>query len=143
MTACRLAGAHGGDRWVPQLLGVRSNRWGDRVTVRLLPGQHPDDWATAAPRLAYSFNLREARAYTGGRPDRMVLHFVRRDPLVSTVGPLPVPVVPDLPYGRTRSSGRTRAGSPATTATTPPNDRSPPSPRSSRSPSGCRRATSR
>jgi S-DNA-T family DNA segregation ATPase FtsK/SpoIIIE len=96
MTACGLVGLHGGQRWVPSLLGVRSNRWGDRVTVRLLPGQHPDDWATAAPRLAYSFRLREARAYTADRPDRMVLHFARRDPLVGTIGPLPVPAVPDL-----------------------------------------------
>lgn len=96
MTACGLASAHGGDRWVPRLLAVRSNRWGDRVTVRLLPGQHPDDWATAAPRLAYTFHLREARAYTADRPDRVVLHFVRRDPLTGTVGPLPVPAVPEV-----------------------------------------------
>ncbi|GIF15272.1 hypothetical protein Ate01nite_53040 [Actinoplanes teichomyceticus] len=96
MTACGLASVHAGERWVPSLLGVRSDRWGDRVTVRLLPGQHPDDWAAAAPRLAYSFRLREARAYTAGRPDRVVLHFVRRDPLENTVGPLPVPALPDL-----------------------------------------------
>ncbi|PRY19977.1 FtsK/SpoIIIE domain-containing protein [Pseudosporangium ferrugineum] len=96
MTACGLVGVHGGGRWVPRLLTVRSNKWGDRVTVRLLPGQHPDDWATAAPRLAYTFCLREARAFTTDRPDRMVLHFVRRDPLAALVGPLPVPEVPDF-----------------------------------------------
>jgi S-DNA-T family DNA segregation ATPase FtsK/SpoIIIE len=96
MTACGLVGVHGGNRWVPRLLGVRSNRWGDRVTVRLLPGQHPDDWAKAAPRLAYTFQLREARAYTTNRPDRVVLHFARRDPLTGTVQPLPVPASPDL-----------------------------------------------
>ncbi|WIM97641.1 hypothetical protein ACTOB_001183 [Actinoplanes oblitus] len=96
MTACGLAAMHGGQRWVPRLLGVRSDQWGDRVTVRLLPGQHPDDWAKAAPRLAYSFHLREARAFTSDRPDRVVLYFARRDPLAAVVGPLPVPAAPDL-----------------------------------------------
>ncbi len=96
MTACGLVGVHGGARWIPRLLGVRSNRWGDLVTIRLLPGQHPDDWAKAAPRLAYSFTLTEARAHTTDRPDRMVLHFVRRDPLIGTVQPFPVPASPDL-----------------------------------------------
>ncbi|BCY06164.1 FtsK/SpoIIIE domain-containing protein [Actinoplanes sp. L3-i22] len=96
MTACGLASMHGGQRWVPRLLGVRSDQWGDRVTVRLLPGQHPDDWSKAAPRLAYSFRLREARAFTTDRPDRVVLYFARRDPLAAVVDPLPVPATLDL-----------------------------------------------
>ncbi len=96
MTACGLASMHNGQRWVPRLLGVRSDQWGDRVTVRLLPGQHPDDWAKAAPRLAYSFRLREARAFASDRPDRVVLYFARRDPLAAVVDPLPVPTQLDL-----------------------------------------------
>ncbi|GAB2923091.1 FtsK/SpoIIIE domain-containing protein [Micromonospora polyrhachis] len=103
MATCGLATAFAGDRYVPQLLAVRCDRFGDRVTVRMLPGQIPDDWGQAAERLAYAFRLREGRAKSTGRPDRVVLHFVRRDPLASTVKPLPVPVVPDLdglPLGR-------------------------------------------
>ncbi|GIF09813.1 FtsK/SpoIIIE domain-containing protein [Actinoplanes siamensis] len=96
MTACGLASPHDGQRWVPRLLGVRSDQWGGRVTVRLLPGQHPDDWAKAAPRLAYSLRLREARTFTSDRPDRVVLYFARRDPLAAVVGPLPAPAQLDL-----------------------------------------------
>jgi S-DNA-T family DNA segregation ATPase FtsK/SpoIIIE len=96
MTTCGLATAFAGDRYVPQLLAVRCDRFGDRATVRMLPGQIPDDWGQAAERLAYAFRLRDGRAASMGRPDRVVLHFNRRDPLAGTVAPLPVPEVPDL-----------------------------------------------
>ena len=108
MATCGLATAFAGDRYVPQLLSVRCDRFGDRVTVRMLPGQIPDDWGQAAERLAYAFRLREGRAQSTSRPDRVVLHFVRRDPLASMVKPLPVPVVPDLdglPLGRREDGG--------------------------------------
>ncbi|MEV4756007.1 FtsK/SpoIIIE domain-containing protein [Micromonospora sp. NPDC049559] len=102
MATCGLATAFAGDRYVPQLLAVRSDRYGDRVTVRLLPGQIPADWGRAAERLAYAFRLREGRARATARADRVELRFLRRDPLAGTVAPLPVPVVPDfdaLPLG--------------------------------------------
>ncbi|MGX7676792.1 FtsK/SpoIIIE domain-containing protein [Plantactinospora sp. DSM 117369] len=96
MATCGLATAFAGDRYVPQLLKVRCDRYVDEVTVRMLPGQLPDDWAGAAQRLAYAFRLRDGQARTTGRPDRVVLRFLRRDPLAATVAPLPVPDVPDL-----------------------------------------------
>ncbi|MFI6758817.1 FtsK/SpoIIIE domain-containing protein [Micromonospora sp. NPDC050417] len=96
MATCGLATAFAGDRYVPLLLSVRCDRYGDRVTVRMLPGQIPDDWGRAAERLAYAFRLREGRALSTSRPDRVVLHFRRRDPLAGTVAPLPVPQVPDF-----------------------------------------------
>ncbi|MEE3919321.1 hypothetical protein V2I01_16225 [Micromonospora sp. BRA006-A] len=58
MATCGLATAFAGERYVPQLLKVRSDRFGDELTVRLLPGQIPDDWGQAAERLAYAFRLR-------------------------------------------------------------------------------------
>ncbi|WP_422773654.1 FtsK/SpoIIIE domain-containing protein [Plantactinospora sp. WMMC1484] len=99
---CGLATAFAGDRYVPQLLKVRCDRYVDEVTVRMLPGQLPDDWARTAQRLAYAFRLRDGQARTAKRPDRVVLRFLRRDPLAATVAPLPVPDVPDftaLPLG--------------------------------------------
>jgi S-DNA-T family DNA segregation ATPase FtsK/SpoIIIE len=96
MATCGLATSFAGDRYVPQLLAVRCDRYGDRLTVRMLPGQIPDDWACAAERIAYAFRLRDGRAHTAGRPDRVELRFLRRDPLAGTVAPLPVPQVPDF-----------------------------------------------
>jgi S-DNA-T family DNA segregation ATPase FtsK/SpoIIIE len=102
MATCGLAIAFDGDRYIPRLQHVRCDRWGDEVTVRLLPGQIPDDWAAAAHRLAYTFRVRDGRARSTDQPDRVVLRFLRKDPLASVVGPLPVPAAPDftaLPLG--------------------------------------------
>jgi S-DNA-T family DNA segregation ATPase FtsK/SpoIIIE len=102
MATCGLATVFDGDRYIPRLGRVRSGRYGDEVTVRLLPGQMPDDWATAAPRLAYTFRLRDGRAYATSKPDRVTLRFLRRDPLAGLVQPLPIAAVPDfngLPLG--------------------------------------------
>ncbi|MFC6022668.1 FtsK/SpoIIIE domain-containing protein [Plantactinospora solaniradicis] len=96
MATCGLATAFAGDRYVPHLVKVRCDRYVDEVTVRMLPGQLPDDWARAAQRLAYAFRLRDGQARTTDRPDRVVLRFLRRDPLAATVAPLPVPDVPDF-----------------------------------------------
>ncbi|WFE59649.1 FtsK/SpoIIIE domain-containing protein [Micromonospora sp. WMMD712] len=96
MATCGLATAFAGDRYVPQLLRVRCDRYGDELTVRLLPGQIPDDWGQAAERLAYAFRLRTGQARSTDRPDRVVLRLVRRDPLAEVVGPLPVAEVPDF-----------------------------------------------
>ncbi|MEV0327450.1 FtsK/SpoIIIE domain-containing protein [Micromonospora echinospora] len=96
MATCGLATVFGGDRYVPRLLRVRCDRYGDELTVRMLPGQIPDDWAQAAERLAYAFRLRDGHARSTSRPDRLVIRFLRRDPLAATVDPLPVPDVPDL-----------------------------------------------
>ncbi|MEU7795577.1 FtsK/SpoIIIE domain-containing protein [Micromonospora tulbaghiae] len=96
MATCGLATAFAGDRYVPQLLKVRSDRFGDELTVRLLPGQIPDDWGQAAERLAYAFRLRSGQARSTTRPDRVVVRLVRRDPLAAVVAPLPVADVPEL-----------------------------------------------
>ncbi|WP_435149473.1 FtsK/SpoIIIE domain-containing protein [Micromonospora aurantiaca (nom. illeg.)] len=96
MATCGLATAFAGDRYVPHLLKVRSDRFGDELTVRLLPGQIPDDWGQAAERLAYAFRRRSGQARSTDRPDRVVVRLVRRDPLAAVVAPLPVADVPDL-----------------------------------------------
>ncbi|MER7167284.1 FtsK/SpoIIIE domain-containing protein [Micromonospora sp. NPDC000207] len=109
MATCGLATAFAGDRYVPQLLRVHCDRYGDELTVRMLPGQIPDDWGQTAERLAYAFRLRDGHARSTGRPDRVVVRFLRRDPLAGVVAPLPVADVPDLgglPLG-VREDGRT------------------------------------
>lgn len=96
MTTCGLAVSFGGNRYTPHLVRVRANPVADRVTVRLLPGQTPDDYARVAPRLAYTFRVLDTRVQTTARPDRVVLVMLRRDPLAHLVAPLPVPDVADL-----------------------------------------------
>ncbi|WP_424529230.1 FtsK/SpoIIIE domain-containing protein [Sphaerisporangium viridialbum] len=56
-------------------------RHGWRVTVRLLEGQIPGDYAEAAERLAHSWGVHAVRV-SSPRPGRVVLAVTIRDPLV-------------------------------------------------------------
>jgi S-DNA-T family DNA segregation ATPase FtsK/SpoIIIE len=111
MATTKLAVAFDGATVLPVLLKVRSNRSADRLTVRVVTGQIPDDFAAAAERLAHTFGALGARVTAGDRPDRVVIVLRRRDALAATVAPFPVPDVPDftaLPLG-TQEDGETYA----------------------------------
>lgn len=54
---------HGTD-YVPPLLAVKSNRWMDKVTVRMLPGQRVQDFVDVADRLAQTFGAHDCRVRT-------------------------------------------------------------------------------
>jgi DNA segregation ATPase FtsK/SpoIIIE, S-DNA-T family len=97
-------------RYVPKLVRVRSNRWGDRVTVRLLAGQHPGLYADRTDHLAHTFGARSCRVECP-RPGRVVLVFQHRDPLAAVVPALPVPERPTL---RHLEVGRREDGQPWT-----------------------------
>lgn len=59
----------------PRLLGVDSAPDGDRVHVRMAPGQTVDEWQEQARRLAAVFGVRHVRARRAPRGrDRIVLH---------------------------------------------------------------------
>ncbi|MFC4062257.1 FtsK/SpoIIIE domain-containing protein [Planomonospora corallina] len=62
--------------WLP-----RPTRYGWRVTVHLLEGQIPDDYAQTAERLAHSWRVHAVRV-SSPRPGRAVLAATMRDPLV-------------------------------------------------------------
>ena len=87
---------------LPVLGKVAATGHVDRVAVRLVSGQSPDDFAHVAENLAHGFGamlcrIREARS--GG----LVLEFVRKDALAVPVSALPVPERADLaalPVGR-------------------------------------------
>lgn len=87
---------------IPQLLRVKAG-WGvDVVTVRMVTGQIPDDYAAVALRLTHTFGALSCRVAAGKRPDLVTLALRRTDALTATVAPIPVPVVPDftaLPVG--------------------------------------------
>jgi len=97
-------------RYVPKLVRVRSDRWSDRVTVRLLAGQHPGLYADRADHLAHTFGARACRVESP-RPGRVVLVFQMRDPLATLV---PALAVPERPALRHLEIGRRQDGQPWT-----------------------------
>lgn len=108
MTMADLGDYFEGTRPVPRLRRVRSNPYMDRLTVRLLAGQHPSEFQDRADTLAHTFGQLACRARIAA-PGEVFLDFTRRDVLVATVPALPVPDVSDLralPVGR-REDGET------------------------------------
>jgi S-DNA-T family DNA segregation ATPase FtsK/SpoIIIE len=82
-------------RYVPRLGRVRSDRWCDRVSVRLLAGQHPGMFEDRTDHLAHAFGAMACRAESP-RPGRVVLVFQHSDALGAVVPALPVPDEVDL-----------------------------------------------
>jgi S-DNA-T family DNA segregation ATPase FtsK/SpoIIIE len=82
-------------RYLPKLGRVRSDQWCDRVTVRLLNGQHPGMWEDCTDHLAHTFGAMACRVECP-RPGRVVLVFQHRDRLAEIVPALPIPDAPDL-----------------------------------------------
>jgi S-DNA-T family DNA segregation ATPase FtsK/SpoIIIE len=104
------ADSMGTRRLVPKLRRVRSDRWCDRVNVRLLAGQHPGMYEDRSDHLAHTFGARACRVQWT-RPGRVTLVFQRRDPLAEIVPALPIPTAPDL---RELHIGRLEDGTPWT-----------------------------
>lgn len=103
MVTARLAVSFDGHTVLPVLRRVRCGAGVDVVTVRMVTGQIPDDFAKVAERLAHTFGVRQVKASPGGRADLVLLALFRGDPLAKVVRPLPVPAVPEftaLPVGR-------------------------------------------
>jgi S-DNA-T family DNA segregation ATPase FtsK/SpoIIIE len=75
-------------RRLPHLGRVRSDRYADRVSVRMLPGQTVRDWNNVADRLSRTFSVREVRARAPETGRTIELVCLRRDPLAA---PVPVP----------------------------------------------------
>src|SRR5262249_27464652 len=87
---------------IPLIKQVRCTPFADRLTVRMVTGQIPDDFARVCERLTHTFGALGARVMPGKRSDLVVLVLLRVDVLVKTVAPLSVPAVPDftaLPLG--------------------------------------------
>lgn len=96
MATAKLAVTFDQDTFLPLLKRVRVGPTGDQVTIRMVTGQIPDDYAKAGERLAHTFGAIAYRVLPGDRPDLVVITFRRTDPLVAIVPPLSVPAVPDF-----------------------------------------------
>jgi S-DNA-T family DNA segregation ATPase FtsK/SpoIIIE len=106
-TAMMLSGLGGrfeGSEYLPRVVRVRAGRYCDRVTVRMVIGQHPADWARRLDALAHGFGARSCQVRElPRRPGYMQLVVGRLDPLGMVVRALPVPAVTDVgavPVGR-------------------------------------------
>ncbi len=111
MATARLAVTFDRTVVLPELLRVWAGAGVDVLTVRLVTGQIPDDFAAASERLAHTFGALSCRVTPGRRPDLVVVTLLRGDSLAATVAPLPIPTEPDftaLPLGR-REDGQTYA----------------------------------
>src|SRR6266568_3070907 len=98
----RLAPLYRGRVVVPVLGRVQVSGCTDRVSVRLVSGQSPADFAARAEGLAHGFRADLCRVRSSA-PGSVVLELVRRDALAEPMPALPVPEVTDLralPVGR-------------------------------------------
>jgi len=107
MTITRLAPSYRGRVVVPVLGKVTVAGCTDQITVRLVSGQFPADFAARAGGLAHGFRVHLCRVRSSA-PGQVVLELVRRDALASPMPALPVPIVTDLralPVGKREDGG--------------------------------------
>ncbi len=65
MVTAKLAVSYDGQTIIPVLKRVRCRAGSDVVTVRMVTGQIPDDFAKASERLAHTFGVRQVKAVAG------------------------------------------------------------------------------
>jgi S-DNA-T family DNA segregation ATPase FtsK/SpoIIIE len=102
LTVAGLAPAYRGRTVLPILVGVEAGDCTDRLTVRLVSGQNPTQFADQADNLAHGFRVLLCRVCTTS-PGAVILELVRRDALAEPMTALPIPADPDLkglPVGR-------------------------------------------
>jgi S-DNA-T family DNA segregation ATPase FtsK/SpoIIIE len=91
-----LGGRFDGAEYLPRVVRVRAGLYTDRVTVRMVVGQHPADWARRLDALAHGFGARSCQVReVPRRPGYAELRVGRRDPLAAVVPALAVPEVVD------------------------------------------------
>ncbi|MFF0608413.1 hypothetical protein ACFYUD_07070 [Nocardia tengchongensis] len=88
MIACKLAEGDAGALYLPRVRRIDIGEHIDRVQVRMLPGQSPEDYHLRAVRLAHAFGALECRPIDVG-PAVVELVFRHRDSLAA---PIPLPI---------------------------------------------------
>jgi S-DNA-T family DNA segregation ATPase FtsK/SpoIIIE len=95
LTIARLAPTYRGQVVVPVLGRVKATGYTDRVTVRLVSGQSPADFAARADGIAHGFRVHLCRVRSAA-PGKVVLELVRRDTLADPMPALAIGEMPDL-----------------------------------------------
>ena len=107
MTVARLAPSYRGRVVIPILSSVQVTGCTDLVSVQLVSGQSPADFAARADGIAHGFRAHLCRVRSSV-PGAVVLELVRRDTLAQPMPALAIPDVSDLralPVGK-REDGR-------------------------------------
>ncbi|MBN9109613.1 MAG: cell division protein FtsK [Pseudonocardia sp.] len=81
--------------YYPRVRLVRSDGWRDRVSVRLLHGQDPDEFRSSADALAHSFGAVSCRVRQD-KPRRLWLDLIHADPLRAPIAPPALAELSDL-----------------------------------------------
>jgi DNA segregation ATPase FtsK/SpoIIIE, S-DNA-T family len=110
LTIAGLAPKYRGRVVVPLLAKVQVTGCTERVTIRLVSGQSPADFADRAEHIAHGFGAYLCRVRSA-RPGTVVLELVRQDALAAPMAAMPIPDVTDL---RALPVGRCEDGSPFT-----------------------------
>ncbi|GLZ38525.1 hypothetical cell division FtsK/SpoIIIE protein [Actinokineospora sp. NBRC 105648] len=99
-----------GREYLPRLRRTRSEGWRDRVRVRMVKGQAPEQWEARASGLAHAFGSRSCRVRVI-RPGVIELDLVHSNPLASPVA-LPAMGTESAVDLRRVVVGRTETGKP-------------------------------
>lgn len=111
MGTAGLAVSWNGQQVLPELKSVRCRASGDVLTVRMVSGQIPDDYAKASLRLAHTFKALGCHVTRGCKAELVTLTLRRRDPLAATVATIAPKSTLDLlglPAGVTEDGVRLR-----------------------------------
>ncbi|MFS8101941.1 cell division protein FtsK [Lentzea alba] len=94
----------------PKLRRVRSEGWRDKVQVRMILAQSPEQWEARRDNLAHSFDARSCRVRVF-KPRVLELDFIHADPLAQPVAVPPIACTADVDLKRV-VVGRTETGKP-------------------------------
>jgi S-DNA-T family DNA segregation ATPase FtsK/SpoIIIE len=96
MTGAGLSANRPGGTRVPQLRNLACRSYVDTLTVRMLAGQLPEDFAKVSLRLAHAFGARHVNVTAGTRMDEVILSLLHGDPLAKVVRPFPITASPQF-----------------------------------------------
>ncbi|MFD1044157.1 FtsK/SpoIIIE domain-containing protein [Kibdelosporangium lantanae] len=84
MRLANLTGDAKGREYRPKLKRIRCEGWRDKVRVRMIPGQAPEQWEQRASGLAHSFRATSCRVRVI-KPGRLELDLIHSNPLASPI----------------------------------------------------------
>jgi S-DNA-T family DNA segregation ATPase FtsK/SpoIIIE len=109
MRLSNLTGTAKGREHLPKLKRVRAEGWRDKVRIKMIKGQAPEQWAERASGLAHSFHANSCRVRVMS-PGRIELDLIHSDPLSRI---LRLPEMSEEPVDLKRITvGRTETGKP-------------------------------
>jgi DNA segregation ATPase FtsK/SpoIIIE, S-DNA-T family len=95
MVNLNLAVVYGESEYLPEIKKISCTRYADKLLIRLLAGQAPEDWEGHTTALAHTFGALRCQVRVQ-RPRWIRLEFFHTDPLTEPIPALPVPASPNF-----------------------------------------------